>query len=186
MTEPKMPESLERQVLEEIAPVDIAELERLLAAATAGPWQERIVTRESRTFRSHSRSVEIHNGPNHVPILSGTSCEEPLTDDARLVVTLRNAAPALLAELKAAREMLGSAVSCINTIAHAVADASGYAGPRDEDAEELVEHVRRQATELKDARGEIARLTEALDVCGRAGCPVAALASRGMKHGEAT
>lgn len=84
--------------------VDLDRLEVLLGAATSGEWQERIVTRESRTFRSYSRSVEIHNGPNHVPILSGPCGAEPPTDDARLVVALRNAAPELLAELRAARE----------------------------------------------------------------------------------
>lgn len=40
-------------------------------------------------------------------------------------------------------DMLRSAIECLDTVLRAVADASGYDGPREDDAELLIDHIAR-------------------------------------------
>lgn len=86
-----------------ITPEQIAELRRLEAAATPGPWDEqclgdairhlnRNVDHESYCFRSHGND-EPHG-------------EMPGRGDGKFLAALRNAAPSLLAEIAALRESL--------------------------------------------------------------------------------
>jgi hypothetical protein len=46
---------------------------------------------------------------------------------------------------------LGAAISALDSILHALADASGFSGKRDDDAELLIEHVRKLHTVAEHA-----------------------------------
>lgn len=85
------------------APVDIAELERLLGAATAGPWQAFIGSEAPQPI--YPGVVCFACSPEtkaYVVVEDGFVREHEA--NARLVAALHESAPALLAELKAARE----------------------------------------------------------------------------------
>ena len=69
----------------------IEELERLLAAATEGPWSKEV------NFYSTGATVIFGPKPEQVLISEDTQ----FATDAALIVALRNAAPSLLASLKA-------------------------------------------------------------------------------------
>lgn len=69
----------------------IEELERLLAAATEGPWSKEV------NFYSNGATVIFGPKPEQVLISENTQ----FATDAALIVALRNAAPTLLASLKA-------------------------------------------------------------------------------------
>jgi hypothetical protein len=79
-----------------MTPAELAELERLEKDATPGRWLMRIHTRESTTFRHSVCSVEIYDEKCPLPMLVGPDSKEPATDDARLLVFLRNHASELL------------------------------------------------------------------------------------------
>lgn len=97
--------------------VDLDELERLEKAATPGPWLEHdgdvcVASKPSVTSYPCGASVTTYPGPE--PVLSGTpvgydnsslSCRD---EDRRLVIACRNALPALIAELRAARERIAA------------------------------------------------------------------------------
>ena len=116
----------------ERAPVDLDEDERIEAAMTPGPWEHDGTCIESlRTC-----SCVVHNVEN------GTGIEGQLDADVAGIVHMRNAFPALLAELRAARAEL---------------DRWRHGRPIEGD------HVCPDSLALTEARGRIAALVAALD-----------------------
>jgi len=69
----------------------IEELERLLGAATEGPW--------SKEVNFYSNGATVIFGPKPVQVLISENTQ--FVTDAALIVALRNAAPSLIAKLKA-------------------------------------------------------------------------------------
>jgi hypothetical protein len=74
-------------------PVDLDRIEALLSKATDAPWHRDPIY---WTFRIIEKGCfDVEDGPE------GTNC--PRRDDADLIAELRNAAPAMVAELRALR-----------------------------------------------------------------------------------
>jgi hypothetical protein len=95
------------------------EIERLHTEATVGPWE--CVSSDSRyTHLCDVRTVEIfprfnkdgseskRNKPDHYSVAVGLFIPAMFIDDGRLVCVLRNAAPHLVAVLRAAEDVLDS------------------------------------------------------------------------------
>lgn len=89
--------------------IDLEHLEKLLAEATPRPWSAGVLdTGEPYIYPPSPPGKEVA--------------------DCRMVVALRNAAPALIAELKAARELaIAAHMVCLCT--HDIRSAGKLAGP---------------------------------------------------------
>lgn len=85
-------------------PVDLDRLEALLGAATPGEWQACGCRKCGLVWAPPDSLLFTGGGGEDCPSLSG----EQTANNRDLIVALRNAAPALLAELRAAREELES------------------------------------------------------------------------------
>ena len=83
--------------------VDLDALDRLIAAATPGPWTR---TKPQRDADGWPMGVGVAGcGPGCMIYASPPAGSFP-SSDAELIAALRNAAPALIAELRAARAEL--------------------------------------------------------------------------------
>lgn len=95
----------------------IAELERLDGEATKGPWREGGITHESTKFAHEVRFVEVSSPDGAVLFRSEKDPGLQALDDARFVARVRNALPALLAEIRRLRGELRATQGAARTLA---------------------------------------------------------------------
>ena len=82
--------------------VDLNELKRLEAAATPGPWRQDPTYPDTFTWGPHGEMVADHDANGEMRT-RGVGGNLPIAINAALVVALRNAAPAIIAEIEELR-----------------------------------------------------------------------------------
>lgn len=126
--------------------IDLDELERLEREATPGDWY----WSKDDDYRAHY----LISSPRLETVLECDHCNEPDTADKNFIVALRNAAPALIAELRAARERIAELESPSKVdpdlLQMAMRIAAGHADASDAWALlEEVERLRKRVAELE-------------------------------------
>ena len=110
----------------ERAPVDLDACERIERKLTYPPWRWGDPERDRGAGIGRERSLSIYtdstiNGPppqlSAVLTLDLESCYVTRRDDTEAIVEMRNAFPALLAELSAARERIAALVAALDEAA---------------------------------------------------------------------
>lgn len=87
-------------------PIDLDELERLEREATQGPWCVESITHHSDCGQHSIEWYRLYEVYEDDPPLAALGAHPDAGHDAKLIAALRNAAPALFAELRAARKRI--------------------------------------------------------------------------------
>ena len=146
-------------------PIDLDKLERLEREATPGPWRLKRRAFEYNIFAvviDFSSDLEAVHGLNLCRI---SELDRDGESNLDLLIALRNAAPALIAELRAARERIAELEDPSKVdpdlLQMAMRIAAGHADSSDAWALlEEVERLRGQVAELERLRGQVAELEE--------------------------